>query len=95
MNQNEENMKMNELGIFLEELNDADPVLCNILDNILENYGTLLHREVRKKEVQKKATKKYFSSEKGKQKNREANMRYYYKNKQTTQPVGRPKTNIE
>ena len=69
--------------------------MSNILDDILENYGTLLNREVRKKEVQKKATKKYFSSEKGKIANREANMRYYYKNKLTQNPVGRPKNNIE
>ena len=95
MTQLEENTKMNELGTFLEELNDADPNMSNILDDILENYGILLNREVRKKEVQKKATKKYFSSEKGKIANREANMRYYYKNKLTQNPVGRPKNNIE
>tara|TARA_R110000765_G_scaffold369585_1_gene459798 strand:- start:45 stop:266 length:222 start_codon:yes stop_codon:yes gene_type:complete len=47
MNQIEEDKTMNELGNFLEELKDADPNMSNILDDILENYGTLLNREVR------------------------------------------------
>tara|TARA_R110002110_G_scaffold144811_3_gene334172 strand:- start:621 stop:935 length:315 start_codon:yes stop_codon:yes gene_type:complete len=86
---------MDDFGIFLDELKQADPDMCNILDDMLENYDTLLHREVRKKEVQKKAIKKYFQSEKGKLRNREANKRYYYKNKTSDNKVGRPKKDIE
>lgn len=91
----EQDTTMNEFGTFLEELKEADPDMGEILDDILEDYDTLLHREVRKKEVQKKAIKKYFQSEKGKIKNREANKRYYYKNKKNNNPVGRPKKDIE
>jgi len=95
LEEEQEDTTMNDFGTFLEELKEADPEIGNILDDMLENYDTLLPREVRKKEVQKKAIKKYFQSEKGKIKNREANKRYYYKNKKTNNKVGRPKKDIE
>ncbi len=91
----QEDRTMNEFGTFLEDLKDADPEMGEILDDMLENYDTLLNREVRKKEVQRKAIKKYFQSERGKIKNREANKRYYYKNKKNNNPVGRHKKDKE
>lgn len=92
---NQEDNTMNNFGEFLEQLKDADPEISEMLDDFLDNYDLLVNREVRKKESQKKAIKKYFQSEKGKLKNREANKRYYYKNKTTTNKVGRPKKEIQ
>ena len=90
-----DNTTMNDFALFLEELKEADPDMGELLDDMLENYDVLLNREVRKKQSQKKAIKKYFLSERGKIKNREANKRYYYRNKTTTKPVGRPKKQLE
>lgn len=94
-NLNQEDNTMNNFGEFLEQLKEADPEISEMLDDFLDNYDLLVNREVRKKQSQKKAIKKYFQSEKGKLKNREANKRYYYKNKTTNNKVGRPKKQIE
>ena len=93
-NSNQQDNTINNFGEFLEQLKDADPEISEMLDDFLDNYDLLVNREVRKRESQKKAIKKYFQSEKGKLKNREANKRYYYKNKTTNNKVGRPKKEI-
>ena len=94
-NSNQQDNTINNFGEFLEQLKDADPEISEMLDDFLDNYDLLVNREVRKRESQKKAIKKYFQSEKGKLKNREANKRYYYKNKTTNNKVGRPKKEIQ
>ena len=79
------------LGEFIADLKYEDPEMGMVLENILNDYEDISLKHSAVVNRRRQAISKYFKSEKGKQKTREASKRYYDKKIKSGRPVGRPK----
>lgn len=83
------------LGEFIEDLKHEDPEMGKVLENLINDYEEIAERHTLVVNRRKEAISKYFKSEKGKQKTREASRRYYEKKIKSGKPRGRPPKNPE
>ena len=84
-----------KIAEFFTHLESKDPELAEEFNLLISDYLELIEKETLLKYKHSQSVAKYFKSEKGKLKNREANQRYYNKKKELKQKNNISHNNIK